>query len=385
MSRSSTAAIAPSLLARSRIVWQHLPKGVVSLALWLVWCLPSLALELRVAIQEQAAQVTVGTSDTGVIRDQRGNPIGQLQGGRSLVVANHNAQLKAGDWTGAAFWVEPGADGYVFIGDRWYRGRVLITQADSGVTAINYVDLDHYLYSVVGGEMPTSWPIEALKAQAVAARSYVLYHRQRGRHPHYDVGSSTSWQVYHGLEEEAPSTQTAVEATENQVLTYNGHIIEAVFHSSSGGHTENVEDIWSSPVPYLRGVQDYDVGAPVFEWQEIMSLEEFNSRMPDVGRLLRATPRRTTPRGRVQEIQLEGDRGSRVMSGNDLRRTLNLRSTLFSIAIAGDTVQISGRGFGHGIGMSQWGAHNLAQQGHSYQQILGHYYQGAQLATIEAR
>jgi stage II sporulation protein D len=85
----------------------------------------------------------------------------------------------------------------------------------------------------------------------------------------------------------------------------------------------------------------------------------------------------------VQEIRLEGDRGAQTMTGSDLRAALNLRSTLFSIAISGSTVQISGRGFGHGIGMSQWGAHNMAHQGYSYQQILGHYYQGAQLANIQ--
>jgi stage II sporulation protein D len=189
--------------------------------------------------------------------------------------------------------------------------------------------------------------------------------------------------MYKGLEAEAPSTQAAVDGTRYQVLTYNGQVIEAVFHSSSGGHTENVEDVWSSPLPYLRGVQDYDAGAPVFQWTQTFSVNELSHLMPDVGRIFSATPQRTTPRGRVREIRVEGDRGARVMTGNDFRNALRLRSTLFSIAIAGDTVQISGRGFGHGIGMSQWGAHNMARQGYTYQQILGHYYRGAQLANLE--
>ncbi|MGD1932132.1 MAG: SpoIID/LytB domain-containing protein [Leptolyngbyaceae cyanobacterium] len=362
--------------------WRLLPVGGLAVFLWLLWGLPALALELRVAIREDASQVVVGTSNTGLVRDMQGQQIAQVPQGRSLTVSPQGTQIKAANAVGTSFWVEPGADGYVFIGDRWYRGRVLVQSSGSGVTAINYVDLEQYLYSVVGGEMPTSWPVEALKSQAVAARSYVLYRRQRARNPHYDVGTTTSWQVYKGLEAEAPSTHAAVEATRNQVLTYNSQVIEAVFHSASGGHTENVEDVWSQAVPYLRGVQDYDAGAPVFQWTQSFSVDELSQLMPDVGRIFSATPQSTTPRGRVREIRVEGDRGARVMTGGDLRTALSLRSTLFSITISGDTVQVTGRGYGHGIGMSQWGAHNMATQGYSYQQILGHYYQGAQLATI---
>ena len=345
--------------------------------------MPGLALEIRVAIREGASQVTVGTSNTGVIRDSGGNAIAQLPGGRSLTVAAEGSQIKAGGEFGHTFWVEPSEGGYVFIGDRWYRGRVLVSSAGGSVTAINYVDLEHYLYSVVGAEMSASWPLEALKAQAVAARSYALYHRQHGRNVGYDVDSTTSSQVYDGVEDEAQSTQTAVDSTRGQVLTHSGQIIEAVFHSSSGGHTENVEDVWSKPLPYLRGVQDFDAGAPVYQWVETLSLEEFNHQIPGVGYLYSAIPQLTTPLGRVQEILLEGDQGSRVLSGNDIRQALDLRSTLFSIDVSGNSVHIAGRGYGHGIGMSQWGAHNMAQQGYSYQQILGHYYQGAQLAAIE--
>jgi stage II sporulation protein D len=363
----------------------RLSRSGLPLLLWLLICLPASALELRVAVEEGERQITVGTSNTGALKDLNGQSLGTTAAGQSLVVEAQGGRVKAGDRSSSAFWVEPSSGGYVFIGDRWYRGRVLVIPGGNGLTAINYVDLEHYLYSVVGSEMPTSWPIEALKAQSVAARSYVLYHRQRSRNPNFDVGSTTAWQVYGGLEQEAASTQTAVEGTRGQVLTYNGQVIEAVFHSASGGHTENVEDIWSQPIPYLRAVQDFDAGSPVYQWDVNFSLREFGQRIPGIGNLVAAVPVRTTPRGRIVEMRLEGDAGSRVVSGNDLRRALNLRSTLFSVAIAGTQVQISGRGFGHGVGLSQWGAHNLAQQGYTYQQILGHYYQGVQLSQIQSR
>jgi stage II sporulation protein D len=363
----------------------RLSRSGLPLLLWLLICLPASALELRVAVEEGERQITVGTSNTGALKDLNGQSLGTTAAGQSLVVEAQGGRVKAGDRSSSAFWVEPSSGGYVFIGDRWYRGRVLVIPGGNGLTAINYVDLEHYLYSVVGSEMPTSWPIEALKAQSVAARSYVLYHRQRSRNPNFDVGSTTAWQVYGGLEQEAASTQTAVEGTRGQVLTYNGQVIEAVFHSASGGHTENVEDIWSQPIPYLRAVQDFDAGSPVYQWGVNFSLREFGQRIPGIGNLVAAVPVRTTPRGRIVEMRLEGDAGSRVVSGNDLRRALNLRSTLFSVSIAGNQVQISGRGFGHGVGLSQWGAHNLAQQGYTYQQILGHYYQGVQLSQIQSQ
>ncbi|MDA0674524.1 MAG: SpoIID/LytB domain-containing protein [Cyanobacteria bacterium] len=378
LARTWTRRIRPQRLSPGR-------NPGLSLLLWLLICLPASALELRVAVQEGARQITVGTSNDGSLKDLNGQSLGTTPAGRSLVVEAQGNRIKAGDRSSSAFWVEPSSGGYVFIGDRWYRGRVLVIPGGNGLTAINYVDLEQYLYSVVGGEMPTSWPLEALKAQSVSARSYVLYHRQRNRNPNYDVGSTTAWQVYGGLEEEAASTQTAVEATRGQVLTYNGQIIEAVFHSASGGHTENVEDVWSQPVPYLRAVQDFDAGSPVYQWTVSFSLREFGQRVPGVGNLIAAAPVRTTPRGRIVDMRLEGDSGSRVVSGNDLRRALNLRSTLFSIAVTGTQVQISGRGFGHGVGLSQWGAHNLAQQGYTYQQILAHYYQGVQLSQIQAQ
>ncbi len=367
-------------------LWKGVLQGGVLGLVWMLWVLPAIALELRVAIRESTNQVVVGTSNPGLIRNPQGQPIAQVPEGRSLTLTAQGGQVKAANIPlGNSFWVEPGTGGFVFIGDRWYRGRVLVLSQGNSLTAVNYVDLEQYLYSVVGAEMPPSWPLEALKAQAVAARSYVLYRRQREGNAQYDVGGSTTWQVYKGLESETESTQIAVESTRNQVLTYNGQIIEAVFHSSSGGHTENVEDVWSRPLPYLRGVQDYDAGAPVYQWSQTLSVDEVSRAITGIGRIYRVIPQQVTPRGRVREIRVEGDAGSRVLTGNDFRNALNLRSTLFSVSISGNTVQITGRGFGHGIGMSQWGAHNMARQGYSYQQILGHFYQGAMLSNIEVR
>jgi stage II sporulation protein D len=311
-----------------------------------------------------------------------------------------NAEAQSGrivldQWQTGQLWVEPSDGGYVFIGDKWYRGRALVVPTSSGLTAVNYVDLEQYLYSVVGGEMPTNWHLEALKAQAVAARSYVLYRRQTSANSVFDVGDTQAWQVYNGIEEETDSTRAAAEATRGQVLTYNGQIIEAVFHSSSGGYTENVEDVWSNPLPYLRAVQDYDQNAPVYQWSANFTSDAMRRRITGIGDIISFQPLETTQRGRVVSMQVVGTAGTRVLSGNEIRNALDLRSTLFSIApqmgnvaSAGNAVtqptgfQVTGRGFGHGLGMSQWGAYALAQQGYNYQQIVTHYYTNSVLSVI---
>jgi stage II sporulation protein D len=358
-----------------------------SLGLSLLWWMVALpvqaAVEMRVAVAERLDRLAVGSSTTAVVKNGAGQGIGQIPQGRSVMVTTEGGALRLADWQGQAFWVEPASGGYIFINNTWYRGRVLVMPVEGKVTAVNWVDLEAYLYSVLGAEMPASWPPEALKAQAVAARSFALYRRDRSASQLYDVGISTTHQVYKGLASEAPSTMAAVNATQGQVLTHGGRVIEAVFHSSSGGQTENVEDVWQRSLPYLRSVPDFDQDAPAFRWSETFSASQFEQRVTGIGRLVSVSTERATPRGRVVAMRLQGTQGSRTLTGTELRQALGLRSTLFSIAIQGDTIRVDGRGYGHGLGMSQWGARGLALKGYAYPQILAYYYQGTVLAQIQ--
>ncbi|NET50623.1 MAG: SpoIID/LytB domain-containing protein [Merismopedia sp. SIO2A8] len=371
--------------------WLSRLLGIVALFFTVAIAAPAqAALELRVAIEQETSQVNLGTSTQGRLLDSQGQVIAEIPAGGAFTATADNGLVNIHEWSDRQFWIEPTGDGIVYIGDKWYRGRTRVVAQSNGLTAVNYVDLEHYLYSVLGGEVPTHWPMESLKAQAVAARSYVLYRRDRNQSSIFDVGDTTAWQVYRGIEEEAPSTLTAVDATQGQVVTYSGQVVEAVFHSSSGGHTENVEDVWSSAIPYLRGVVDFDQSAPVFEWNKQVSASDLKQTISGVGNIHSLTPVETTPQGRVIKMQVTGDQGTQVVDGKQLRSTLGLRSTLFAIVpqestdvTSPSTFSVYGRGFGHGVGMSQWGAYGMANQGYNYQQILGHYYQGTHLAIIE--
>lgn len=357
------------------------------------------ALELRVAIANGVSQVAVGSSTKAIVRDSNGRPLGEIAPMNAFIAQPKQGNVSIDRWQSGQLWVEPTGGGYVYIGDRWYRGRTAVVPSKSGLTAVNYVDLEQYLYSVLGGEMNGNWPQEALKAQAVAARSYALYHRQKANNGIYDVVDTTASQVYRGIQDESTGTQAAVNATAEQVLISGGQIVEAVFHSSAGGCTENSENVWSNPVPYLKSVREnFTEVSPVAQWSLDVSRSELSKRISGVGNVVSFQPVDMTPCGRIKSMQVVGDRGSKKLSGEALQRALNLRSTLFSIVpqpaleaskgkaqASPTTFQVVGRGFGHGIGLSQWGAYNLAQGGNNYQQILKLYYQNTELAKIQVK
>jgi stage II sporulation protein D len=356
----------------------------LALLLWIIIVGPvQAAIELRVAIKKDVNSLKVGSSTKALVKDSSGRTLGEINELGSFDAKLASTGVRVGQWQARQLWIEPSGEGYVWIGDNWYRGRTRLLRQGNGIMAVNYVDLEQYLYSVVGAEAIATWPLEALKSQAVAARTYAIYKSTTSGNRFYDLDTTTKTQVYKGLSTEFLSTQEAVNATDGKVMTYNGKPILAAFHSSSGGHTENVEDVWNSTLPYLRGVLDYDQLAPVFQWTKTFSSSELTRKIGGIGTIREMTPERTTPLGRIVTMKVVGDRGSKRLSGSQLREILDLRSTLFSVSVNEGVFQINGRGFGHGLGLSQWGTNYLAEQGVSYQQILTHYYQNASLSDLE--
>jgi stage II sporulation protein D len=296
---------------------------------------------------------------------------------------------------------------------RGYRGRLQVLVGSSALQAVNHVPLEAYLPSVVASEMPASWPQAALRAQAVAARTYAL--RQRKPAAAFDVSATVSSQVYKGVEAETASTRQAVASTRGQVLMFGPGLANTVFHSSAGGSTENSGDLWSQQLPYLVSVPDFDQHSPVHAWEQRLEPEQLQKAFGEIGGAQRIDVLATTGSGRVRQARVTGPAGTLVLTGAQLRSRLGLKSTLvrFEVlapelaalpaslpalpplmplaaepALSPDQVPVQlpppsllaiGRGFGHGVGMSQWGAHGLANRGQSYEQILHHYYRGTEL------
>lgn len=352
---------------------------------WLALVAPVKAVQLRVAIEQGASQIKVGSSTPAVVRDySTGRTLGKVAAMNAFYAQPLAGGVTVDRMQSGTMWIEPSDDGYVYIGSRWYRGKTLLVNTDKGLTAVNYVDLEQYLYSVLGAEMNGNWPPEALKAQAVAARTYAIYKRKNESNDIYDVVDTQASQVYEGIVSESPGTHAAVNATTGQVLTYNNQIILSVFHACSGGHTANVEDVWSESLPYLRGVQDFDQNVRACQWVKTFSPKELNKRISGVGNLVSLTPT-LTPYGSIKILKFVGDKGTRELKGEAVRNVLGLRSTRFIITEDPLGLRFDGRGLGHGLGMSQWGAYNLAKQGVKYQQILGHYYRDTRLAIIQVQ
>jgi stage II sporulation protein D len=391
--RSLIALLRPLL----KLAGQH---GWLTGLLWILLIAPAkAAVELRVAIEENTPAVNIGSSVNAVVRDAAGKAVGEIKGMNSFVAKRSSAGVTLDRWQSPILTVEPKQEnGVVWIGDRWYRGRAVLVPTGQGLTAVNYVDIERYLYSVLGGEMNGNWPQEALKAQAVAARTYALYQRERTRSGVFDVGDTTRWQVYRGVQDESSGTQMAVNATEGQVLTYQGRLIEAVFHSSAGGYTDNSEEIWSEARPYLRAVPDFDQGAPVYQWRKTFTPAQLSSLIPGIGEIRAFEPQQVTTGGRVKRMLVKGSQGTQTIEGDRMRDLLDLRSTKFAVKpIYGKlasknapqavpaSFEVDGNGFGHGLGLSQYGAYNLAKEGKNYQTIVLHYFSSTQLSRIQVQ
>jgi len=220
------------------------------------------------------------------------------------------------------------------FGARPYRGQIQVSVANGALRAINVVGLEAYLYGVVPSEMPKAWLPEALKAQAVAARSYALAVKKSGSW--FDLYPDTRSQVYLGISHEAPSTTAAVQATAGQVVLYDGHVATTYFFSSSGGRTASAAEVWpgSEGAPYLVSVSDpYDTISPYHRWGPFVVPATKLRRVLGAGGKLTDVRMQTAPSGHVVSVTAVGSLGDSTMTGSDLRRALNLRSTWFRIGV----------------------------------------------------
>ena len=250
------------------------------------------------------------------------------------------------------------------------------------------VPFEEYIVGVLAGEMPVSFELEALKAQAVAARSYVMKKMEYNKDKEYDVVDTVMNQVYldndhlkkawkDDYTENINKIKTAVLETSNQYLVYDGKVIDAMFFSTSVGFTENSEEVFTSKLPYLRSVSStWDTISPVFEVNYTFELKEFYNKLNlDYQDELILEKVKTTSTGRIKEIKINDV----LFTGSEVVNALNLKSNHFTITQDKDKIYITTKGYGHGVGMSQYGAQAMALEGYTYDEILKHYYQGTEI------
>lgn len=253
---------------------------------------------------------------------------------------------------------------------------------------INEIPFEKYIKGVVAGEMPCSFEKEALKAQAVASRSYALYHMNGNE---YDVTNTTSNQVYltddelkekwqDKYEENSKIIEKAISETRGEYLSYNGEIVNAMFFSTSVGKTENSEEVFVSEVPYLRSVESkWDEKSPAYTDIVKIDISEFYKKLGlPYDDNLKIEILKKTSTGRIRSLKIN----NQEMKGRDVATKLNLRSNYFEILKKENTITISTKGYGHGVGMSQYGANGMAKEGYTYKEILKHYYLNTEIKKI---
>ncbi|MGE5172459.1 MAG: SpoIID/LytB domain-containing protein [Betaproteobacteria bacterium] len=280
---------------------------------------------------------------------------------------------------------------FIQVNGSRYRGWIELRKKRNGLLLIiNDLDIEDYLQGVVASEIPHGWEIEALKAQAVAARTYALYQkRTAGRKP-YHISATVNSQVYAGSKGERPRAAEAVRDTKGIVLFFEGKMIPAFYHSSCGGHTEDAYELWGIDAPYLKGVDcecqeisRYGVWEKkISKMQVVRALRQRGYRVSDI---LGMSIEGITPAGRVKDVAIQSPRGKTFVPAESLRAALGntlIPSVFFELEFEGKEAVFSGRGMGHGVGLCQWGAEEMAEKGYDFKAILSHYYPGTNFTRL---
>ena len=346
---------------------------------------------LRVLVRGNASSVTFNTEGLITISDPFSGKIVHARRGPFTLTARTGRILANQEDLNLSQCIVAANQSIIALDVQPYRGSFrVLAENDGKIKVINYVELEEYLYGVVPREMSPGWPQDALKAQAVAARSYALYVKGKSSDKPYDLVATTASQVYGGYGAESPTSTRAVDATGGEVMTYEGRLVVAYFHANSGGFTEGARSVWVADLPYLTATPDpYSDNIPGGTWDLSLSYQDIQDRLNQyglsIGTIYQVSPVDISSSGRPLRIVVVSSRGRIELKSNDFRLkigAMKLRSTRLRIHKTTDGLRINGNGLGHGVGMSQWGAYRMAQTGYDYRDILTHYYKGVQIKRI---
>lgn len=340
---------------------------------------------IRVAIVKSAPEVVL-SGDGLLVTNESGEPL-DVNLPVTVRVSRERLQLDGKSYQRLSF----SASSAVYVNNKPYRGLAELTVADKGILVVNQLPLEEYLVGLINCEISSAWPIEAVKAQAIIARTYALSRKNSRMSSPYHLESSVIDQVYEGCLIEDGRAHRAVYETQGEVLTATGTIIQAFYHSSCGGKTEAAEHVWGKSVPYLKGVEcQYCLTAPTASaWECKIPLKDIEDRLKNGGYkisgLTDVKPGAANSRGRLKQVVLIGAKGNLAVTGEQFRKAVGygvIKSTRFSVKNNKTEISFSGYGNGHGVGLCQWGAKQRALDGFGSNEILSYYYPGTELKKL---
>jgi stage II sporulation protein D len=340
---------------------------------------------IRVAIVKSASEVTVA-GDGLLVTNERDDALA-ISFPATVKSVKGVLQVEGKQYRRLSF----AASSAVYVNNKPYRGLAELTVTDKGILVINQLPLEEYLVGLINCEISSAWPIEAVKAQAIIARTYALNRKMARITSPYHLESSVIDQVYEGCLIEDSRARRAVSETEGEVLTFGGGIIQAFYHSSCGGRTEASENVWGASLPYLKGVDcQYCLTSPTATlWEYRASLKEIEERLRSAGHMVSGLydiqPGAANSRGRLKQVALMASKGGGMISGEQFRKAVGygvIKSTRFTLKNSKNEISFSGSGNGHGVGLCQWGAKQRALDGFVNREILSYYYPGTELKKL---
>jgi len=289
--------------------------------------------------------------------------------------------------------IAPRREDLVSVNDKHFRGNIIIiNNHGENITVVNSIELEQYIRGVLYHEISDKWPLEAIKAQAVATRTFAIYSMEKFAAHDYDVTNDVYSQVYGGRNSERYRTNVAVRRTRGEVLTYNGKIFPAFFHANSGGVTEDASELWDIDIPPLKGgVQSpFSVDSPHYRWRQNFRLkaiqDALNARGYHLGLIQEIRVEERNKSGRVRKLRvITRDGKEELVEGKLFRDIIGpnvLKSNKYDIEMKGWFVDFVGYGWGHGVGMCQEGAKHMALNGKNYKKILRQYYPGTSIGDV---
>jgi stage II sporulation protein D len=265
-----------------------------------------------------------------------------------------------------------------------YTGNIEVWKGDGGLYIINELPLEDYIKDVVVAEVGPDWDMEALKTQAVISRTYALYRKRTNGESLYHLASSVLHQVYKGNNPDARVIY-AVDETRGEILTYDNKPIEAFYHSTCGGRTENPEEVFDKSYPFLKSVESTCDISPYSIWEKKIKLKEIEKSLNMTG-IKEISIKSYTSTHRVKELKIVSVSGPSTISALEFRKALGwsrLPSTNFSLHSDADSVYFEGKGYGHGVGLCQWCALKMSREGKNYKDILSYFYPGTVIHSYE--
>lgn len=287
--------------------------------------------------------------------------------------------------------IETSRDASIVIDGRCFRGMVdIIREEDVTLLVVNHIDIEEYLCGVLYHEVSHLWHMEALKVQAVASRTFALYQNKVNKNQDYDLTNTSYSQVYGGATSEKYRTNKAVIKTYGEILTYKGEIFPTYFHATCGGYTEDASCLWNVDIPPLKGVKcGYCEKSPHYNWQREVSLKDIAKKLNDnkikVGKIYAIEPISYDKSGRITNLKITHSEGTTLISAYRFRIFVGptlIKSASFTVEVRSGCAYFTGKGWGHGVGMCQWGACFLAKEGYSKEYILQFYYPQTKIMNI---